>query len=289
MPGLTRQRLADYRRETFRLEPAKRLRTKEHAIAYVNERGFISFWPIKGVVIPSLWAAAAGDRPVPDEHDDPGHITWGWKDELLDKRVWYYARVLRKRNSMISLDVLPYFYALSPNYGEPDEDYLMQYEQGLLTVESKQVYEALLTEGPLDTISLRKAARLSSPESTSRFNRALETLQFEFKILPTRVSEAGAWNYAFVYDLTHRYYPGLVDEAGKIREPDARLKLLLQYFKSVGAAARSEAMKIFGWRPPEFDRTLKSLMEIGELVDEVDLEGEKVAHIALPELIIPAG
>lgn len=284
MPTLTSQRLTEYRQWTFRLDPSRRLRSREEAIEFVNERGFISFWPIKGVVIPSLWAAAAGDRPVPDEHDDPGHVTWGWKDELLDKRVWYYARVLRKRNSMISLDVLPYFYALSPNYGEPDEDYRLQYEQGLLTVESKQVYEALLTEGPLDTISLRKTARLSNPESTSRFNRALETLQVEFKILPTRVSEAGAWSYAFVYDLTHRYFPGLVEESGKIREPEARLKLLTLYFKSVGAVTRVEAAKTFGWRALEFDRTLKTLIDRGDLIEDVHIDDEKTPLIALKEL-----
>jgi len=62
---------------------------KEEAIRYVNERGFIYFWPINGILLPSLWEAVSGDRPVPNEHDDPGHVTWGWKDSLLGKHVWY--------------------------------------------------------------------------------------------------------------------------------------------------------------------------------------------------------
>jgi len=70
------------------------VRTKEQAIAYVEERGFVYFWPIKGVMMPSLWQAVAGDRPVASEHDDPGHVTWGWKDGLLGERLWYYAKVL---------------------------------------------------------------------------------------------------------------------------------------------------------------------------------------------------
>src|SRR3972149_5049108 len=94
---------------------------------------FSYFWPIKDVTLPSLWAAVAGDRPVADAHDDPGHVTWGWKDSLLGARKWYYAKVLRKKATIIALDVAPYFYALSENYGDPRGDYLLQHEQGLLT------------------------------------------------------------------------------------------------------------------------------------------------------------
>ena len=285
MPNLTQQRLTDYRRDTFRLDPARRLHSKEEAVQFANERGFIFFWPIKGVTLPSLWTAVAGDRPVADEHDDPGHITWGWKDNLLDKRVWYYARILRRRNSIISLDMLPFFYALSPNFGDPDEDYLLQYEQGLLTQESKLVYEALLKEGPLDSISLRRAARLASPENASRFNRALDSLQFEFKVLPTGVAEAGAWRYAFIYDLTHRYYPNLVEQAGPISEPAARQQLLTVYYRSLGAAARQEASKLFGWRPEDMERTYKALIDRNVLVDQVELENSTSSVAALVELV----
>ncbi|MHB0988932.1 MAG: AlkZ-related protein [Bellilinea sp.] len=285
MPNLTQQRLTDYRRDTFRLDPTRRLHSKEEAVQFANERGFIFFWPIKGVLLPSLWAAVAGDRPVADEHDDPGHITWGWKDNLLDKRVWYYARILRRRNSILSLDLLPFFYALSPNYGDPDEDYLLQYEQGLLTQESKLVYEALLKEGPLDSISLRRAARLASPENTSRFNRALDSLQFEFKVLPTGIAEAGAWRYAFIYDLTHRYYPKLVELAGPISEPAARQQLLTVYYRSLGAAARQEAGKLFGWRPEDLERTFKALIDRNILVDQVVLENSTGPVAALAELV----
>ena len=107
-----------------------KLHNLEQAVEYVNQRGFIFFWPNKNIVMPSLWTAVAGDRPVPDEHDDPGHVTWDWKDKSLGKRLWYYGRVLSNRNAMVSLDLLPFFYALSPNYGSPSEDYLEQYMLG---------------------------------------------------------------------------------------------------------------------------------------------------------------
>ena len=124
---LTLQKLQAYRAVTYRTSDALRIKTKEEAIAHVSDRGFVMFWPIKGIEMPSLWAAVAGDRPVADAHDDPGHVTWGWKDSLLDARRWYYGKILRRKATIISLDIAPFFYALSENYGSPEEDYLYQY------------------------------------------------------------------------------------------------------------------------------------------------------------------
>jgi hypothetical protein len=83
------ERLQEYRSRTFAYASKYRLKTKADAIRYVNERGFIYFWPIRGITLPSLWGAVSGDRPVPNEHDDPGHISWDWKDSLLGQHVWY--------------------------------------------------------------------------------------------------------------------------------------------------------------------------------------------------------
>ena len=73
-------KLDAYRAQTFRTSTGSELKTPQQAIQYVNERGFIFFWPVKNFVFPSLWSAVAGNRPVADEHDDPGHVTWGWKE-----------------------------------------------------------------------------------------------------------------------------------------------------------------------------------------------------------------
>jgi hypothetical protein len=118
---------------------------------------------------------------VADAHDDPGHVTWGWKDSALGKRQWYYAKILRRKATMISLDIAPYFYALSDNYGSPEEDHIIAYQAGRLTLEAKQVYEAILDNGPLHTLDLRREARLTSKGSDSVFNRALEVLQAGFQ------------------------------------------------------------------------------------------------------------
>jgi len=265
MPELSLEILAAYRAQTFHLSPAPRLQNPDEALAWVNQRGFVYFWPIKGITLPSLWVTVAGDRPVADAHDDPGHITWGWKDGALGKKRWYYAKVLRKKGTLISLEIAPYFYALTENYGSPEEDHLVMYEEGRLTQAARLVYEALLKEGALNTIDLRKAARLTSKQSDSEFNRALEILQADFKILPVGVAEAGAWKYAFIYEITARHYPDLPEKARLIGEAEAREKLAGLYFASVGAAQLREVAKLFGWGPEITQRVVKRLLDKGQV------------------------
>lgn len=257
-------RLKSHRTRTFHLPPAKPLASQAQALKFVNQRGFVYFWPIKGVDFPSLWTAVAGDRPVADQHDDPGHVTWGWKDDALPKRIWYYAKILRRKATLISLDAVPYFYALSDNYGSPEEDHLVAYREGRLTLSAKNVYDALLLQGPLDSISLRKAARMTSAKE-SDWNRALEDLQRDFKILPVGVAEAGAWKYAFIYEIAARFHPALPERARLIGESEARVKLLDLYFDSVGAAQSGSIRKLFGWSEDLIGRTLKGMENAGTI------------------------
>jgi len=282
MPTLDIKKLQTHRARTFNLPPAKRLASPAQALTFVDKRGFVYFWPIKGIDLPSLWTAVAGNRPVADKHDDPGHITWGWKDRALDKKIWYYGKILRKKATMISLDAAPYFYALSENYGAPEEDYLIAYEEGRLPQAAKQVYEAILKEGALNTIDLRSAAKLGNAKD-SEFNKALEILQADFKILPVGVAEAGAWKYSFIYEIVPRHFPELPERARTISEGNARVKLLELYFESVGAAMESDAVKLFGWKKELIARSISGLVAKRILV-ESEHPKQKGKWLVLPKL-----
>jgi hypothetical protein len=184
---------------------------------------------------------------------------------------------------MISLDIVPYFYALSENYGSPEEDYLFAYEEGRLTQAAKQVYEALLKEGALNTIDLRRAAKLTNAKE-SEFNKALEVLQSDFKILPIGVSDAGAWKYSFIYEIVTRHYPDLQEKARFIGEGESRAKLAELYFGSVCAAQERDVNKLFGWQKELTARTIAGLVEKRKLV-ETEHPQQKGEWFALPELI----
>lgn len=277
------ERLKKHRARTYNLPPSKALKTPSQALRFVQARGFVYFWPIKGIDLPSLWVAVAGDRPVPDQHDDPGHVTWGWKDAALGKKTWYYGKILRHKATIISLEIAPNFYALSENYGSPEEDYLVAYHEGRLTQAARQIYEALLDHGALNSIDLRRTAKLTNAKE-SEFNKGLDQLQADFKILPIGVAEAGAWRYSHIYELTVRHFPELVEQSRAISESRARSKLLELYFASVGAAQVRDVTKLFGWSREVTERTMNRMISVDSLVRTSHPNHEGV-WLALPSLV----
>ena len=191
------------------------------------------------------------------------------------------ARCCAKKPPSSRSQLAPSFYALSENYGSPEEDYLTLYEQGRLTQEARALYKALLDHGPLHTVALRKAARLTSAESDSRFNRALTDLQAGFLIAPIGVADAGAWHYAFIYDIVARAYPDLLENARFIGELDARQQLVTAYFQSVGAAQLRDLSLLFQWGSTDLDRTINRLVQSGLLQRGLQLGDTRGEWIAL--------
>jgi hypothetical protein len=259
--------IAEQRAARYRRTPGRRIQTIDQARAFVDDVGFCFFWPIKDIEMPSLFHAIAGRvRSVPMAHNDPDlSKSWGWKDRSLGRRWWYYGKLLRRRATLISLDMLPFFYANSGNYGELD-DYLEEYRSGTMTAEAKRVYEALLSHGPLDTVRLRREAQMAAEKAKSRFERALVELQVGLKVLPIGVAEAGAWRYAFIYEIVPRHYPDLPEAARQISLGKARRVLVARYLNNVVAIERRMVGRVFhvlGWSPAELDHTLTVLLDEG--------------------------
>lgn len=262
-----------YRRITYRINPELRLTSVEDAREHVDARGFVMLWPIKGIEMPSLWAAVAGDKPVANEHDDPGHITWGWKDQMLDQRRWYYGKLLRGKATFASLGVLPYFYALAPRLADLD-DYREAYHAGHLTHEAKAIADILLKRGPQNSVGLRQLTHMTAQSSKSRFNRALTDLQRGLWILPIGVAEAGSWRYAFIYELFDRWFSDVPEQARGISLRQARAELARCYLRSLGVSESREIAKLFRW---ETKTTLQALEDLETAGDALLLSGGRWA------------
>jgi hypothetical protein len=277
--SLTLNQIKNLRERRYRRRPELALQTVDDAIAFLDDVGFCFLFPIKGVEMPSLWDAVCGRvKPVPNEHHDP-HIqkTWGWKDTSLDKRWWYYGKLLRKKATLVSLELLPFFYVFSENYGDPASDYLQQYRDGRLSHEAKLIYEALLEHGPQHVIELRRLARLTGQSRTAAFQRALVELQADLKIVPIGVARAGAWRYAFIYEIVSRWYPDLPEQARPISGNQARQVLVLRYLDNVVAADCNMIRRVFhilNWTSTDLDRTIGTLLQAG-VAQEVQVKGLK--------------
>jgi hypothetical protein len=152
-----------------------------------------------------------------------------------------------------------------------------EYEEGRLSAEARAVYEALLEQGPLDTVRLRREARLSTQGARARFDRALVELQVGLKILPVGVAEAGAWDYAFVYELLPRWFPEIPAQARTIGRSQARRVLVQRYLDNVVAADRATISRVFHvlkWTPTELERTINTLLQERTIL-EVQVTGRE--------------
>jgi hypothetical protein len=282
MTAIKQKQIGALRDRLYRRMPSRRVQTPREAGKFVEEVGFCLFWPIKGIEMPNLFHAIAGRvRAVPTQHDDPDiSKCWNWKDQALGQRKWYYGKLLGKRATLVSMEYLPLFYALSPNFGGED-DYVQDYEAGLLSREAKNVYEALHQHGPLDTVRLRRESRLAAESAKTAFERALVELQVTMRILPVGVAEAGAWRYAFIYDLVPRHFPRLAEDARPITRGQARTRLVARHLDNVVAASQAEIVRVFGvlkWTPHELEKTLTALVE-RRMVIKIPVEGMKGEQI----------
>ena len=276
---ISNKSLNKYRSKTYRTSLSRRLHSKKDAVHFVNERGFIFFWPIDDVELPSLWCAAAGDRPVPNNHDDPGHITWRWKDDLLGKNKWYYAKVLRRKSTIISLKMIPNFFALSNTIHQDVEEVRFLFRRGVISAEEKLIFEFLTNKGQLDTVTLREMLSRSFNGNNSRFNRALELLQRDFRIVPCGISNNGRWNYSFIYETMQKAFPEEIEDSKRINQITARLAIMKSYFRSVGAASQREIKKIFHWEENEIENVLQDYTTSGEILKSTLENGEHIYTI----------
>jgi hypothetical protein len=105
----------------------------------------------------------------------------------------------------------------------------------------------------------------------------LVELQVGLKILPIGVAEAGAWRYAFVYEIVQRYLTDLPAQARPIGRAEARRVLVSRYLNNVVTADRKMVAKVFHvlrWTPAELNRTIAVLLGEGA-IQEVQIKGVK--------------
>lgn len=243
----------------------KRLTSAEDIRAFVNEAGVCLLFPVHGIEMPNVYQAVAGfEKPMTAQHDDP-HIalTWNTKDRALDRRWWYYGKLIKGKATLVSLDLLPHFYALSENFGDED-DYLHEYEAGTLSADAKNIYEALLRHGPLHAIEIKRKANLYGDALKGRFDKALTELQVGLKVLPVGVAEAGAWRYAFIYEIVSRWFPDLPAQARAITRSEARTTILARHLHNVVVAQPKTLARLFGWKPAEVEAAIRKLVDRGQ-------------------------
>jgi hypothetical protein len=263
---LTQKHIEARRNERYCRRRDLRLTSAEDIRRFVNDAGVGLLFPAQGIEMPNVYQAVAGfSKGMTAKHNDPAiSLTWGTKDRSLNQRWWYYGKLIKGKATLVSLDLLPSFYALSENFGS-DDDYLLEYEAGTLSNDAKNIYEALLRHGPMHAIELKRKSNLYGDELKGKFDKALNELQVGLKVMPTGVAEAGAWRYAFIYDIVSRWLPEQTKAAQAISRGEARANILSRHMKNVIMSDPKTLSRIFNWKTAEVESALKRLAERGEV------------------------
>jgi hypothetical protein len=235
MLSLTPAAVARYRRAVLR---PHRVRTRHGALRFINALGFCYAFTGGPGGLPGLFDVLE-TRSIGRKWE----WAWQWKDELAAVRHVCYGKIIRRKPSYVSLTMLPAFYALSGNVGEPD-DYLQAYREGRLSLLAKTVYEQIQALGPVSTWTLRRQF-VPRGESGSRFHRALDDLQERF--LVAKVGEEEEWRNGFIWDAFHRWMPEIVRAAERLDAETAAAAVLMRHVSIVGAASADDIADVFGW------------------------------------------
>lgn len=274
--SLTLKHIEALRNERYHRRRDLRLTNENDIRRFVDDAGVCLLFSAQGIEMPNVYQAVAGyAKGMTAKHNDPAiSLTWGTKDRSLNQRWWYYGKLLKGKATLVSLDLLPSFYALSENFGS-DDDYLLEYEAGTLSNDAKNIYEALLRHGPMHAIELKRKSNLYGDEVKAKFDKALGELQAGLKVLPTGVAEAGAWRYAFIYDIVSRWLPEQTTAAQDISRSDARVNILSRHLRNVVMSDARTLSRIFNWKIIETESALKKLAERGEVTLGEQVKGVK--------------
>lgn len=186
--------------------------SKEEAINFINKHGFVTFFPIRGKSFPNLYQATKGDR------EEKINKAWGWADELsVKQRQIYYGKLIYGQVTLISMEMLPYFYKL--------------YKKDKFTGTPEKILDFIKRNGAISTTDLRKNLGLTGKDKKNEFVKALNTLQMAFAI--TVISKGKPPRYTHTWDLTEDWVSEeLIRRAESISEEVAKTKIVTKLLEN---------------------------------------------------------
>ena len=100
--ALTQKKIDAYRQTKWRLAPHRRITSESEAVKFINDVGMSLLFACREIPLPKMSQSAQSD-----EWD-----WWKWKDTLQAKKKWYNSRAVRKKATLLSMELLLCFLSL---------------------------------------------------------------------------------------------------------------------------------------------------------------------------------
>jgi hypothetical protein len=252
----------------------RKIRSEAEAVSFIEQMGFLPLMKIAGSVLPDL--ASACIRP-PDWRRDYREWWWGWKQTLPEKRLCYYAKIVRRCGTFISWEMLPNFLVVFGAMQPYDE----RYRAGLLGRAEKQILDILAQQGPMFTDDLRSAFAPAGHKRTLEFHRAMASLQSDFLVAVCGGRMEG-WTM-HKWDLTERIVPRECWKlASKLDRRSGVEALVLRLIRNTIISGPGDICWTFSLDRVELREIVAALLREGRLA-EVEVEGLEGKWLTLPD------
>lgn len=241
-----------HRDELWRRAPELRVETVQDAERFVDAAGFA--WTLADARTPgaSLFVAVCGRRdahmPQNVQKDPEASAAWHLKDELMRRGKVYYAKVLRKRATIVSTPLVPAFHAIC---GISRRD-----EASALTDDARAVLKVLRKEWEMGTADLRDE---SGVRDRTRFTRAIEELQACMKVIPGEVLYVPKFTY--IWELAEGRFAGELKT--KMTREKAVREIARAYLAGAGQTYRGELSSVTGLPRAEAGKANHKLVDEG--------------------------
>jgi hypothetical protein len=200
--------------------------TEEEALSFINQHGFVTLFPLRKIVFQNLYQAAVGKN-----REEKFDKAWNWADNLAMKKRIHYGKFLHKQVTLISLDMLPYFYKL--------------YKRKEFTDVPRRILEYLRKHGATSTTNLRKELDLSGRENKSKFAGAMGELQLGFAI--AIVDRGPPPRMTYTWNLLERWMPdNVLQKAQALNDSVCRERIVTKLLENKSISKREDAKKFFG-------------------------------------------
>lgn len=279
----TTEEIERWRDHVHRRTPERAVRTSAGALRFINNAGYCFAFKSVHSELPCLWHATVGERnPVMPHHThhDPGiSFVWEMKNVLPAEGKVYYGKILKRRPTFVSLELFPYFYALSRRTGSP-HDHEEACRRGEISPLARDVVAALQDSSPQLTRGLKLSVGRSGAADRPEFDRAMAELQAAMFVV--KIAEESD-PFSFEWDLVRRAYAAGVRKAKRISADAARVKILERYFRNQLVGSALSVTRLFGWDRQSVFRTLGRLVDEGTITPTTRTDTRRTTQYCLVE------
>ncbi|MBI4832394.1 MAG: winged helix DNA-binding domain-containing protein, partial [Candidatus Lindowbacteria bacterium] len=260
---VTKKDVLNYRRHTWVGRHGKGLRTLGQAADFVDEVGMCLLFACEEIPLPKMYSMAADEANW-----------WSWKDLLQQEKRAYNGRLVRRKATLVSMKLLPSFFALYLT-GGGHAMYEEEYYWGKLGWLANEAAKYLDRQGPTPVDALRQALVAPGKENTRRFHAALFELQSKFKIVTVGLEDR-SWGVRKL-DLFMNWLPKRIERAAEnMTREEALQRVAGSFVETAGAVTEKTLPKMFGWSDMETTAAIDSLVSGGKL-HRVHIRGKESA------------